>query len=60
MKVIRMKELTQKIGLGKSTIYRKINAKQFPVPFTIGMGRAAGWLESDIDEWIRQQLPPGR
>jgi len=58
MNILRMKQLTEKIGLAKATIYRKIQNGAFPKPFVIGDGRAAGWLESDIDAWITQQIQP--
>ncbi|MBE5215200.1 AlpA family phage regulatory protein [Pectobacterium quasiaquaticum] len=28
---------------------------QFPAPFSITGGRAVGWREADIDEWIVRQ-----
>jgi prophage regulatory protein len=55
LNIIRMKRLAEKIGLGESTIFRKIAAGEFPKPFPIGQGRAVGWRESDVDEWIERQ-----
>lgn len=55
LKVIRMRELTQKVGLCKSAIYQLIRDGGFPAPFAIAGGRARGWLESTIDEWITAQ-----
>jgi len=48
-----MKDLPQKIGLRPSTIYGLIAKGNFPKPFkfTAG-GRAAGWLEQTVDEWL--------
>lgn len=50
-KIIRMRTLTERIGLSKSEIYRRIHAGQFAKPISLGP-RAVGWLESDIDAWI--------
>jgi prophage regulatory protein len=52
-RVLRMKDLPQKIGLRPSTIYGLIAKGNFPKPFkfTAG-GRAAGWLEQTVDEWL--------
>jgi prophage regulatory protein len=60
MNIIRMKKLVEKVGLGKSTIYRKIQEGSFPKPFTIGDSKATGWLESDIDAWIQQHIAARR
>lgn len=53
-RVIRIKELTATVGLSRSTIYARINEGTFPKPFPIG-GRLVGWLESDIQLWIKEQ-----
>ena len=52
-RVIRMKELPSKIGFQPSTIYELIAKGKFPAPFKlVPGGRAAGWLEATIDDWI--------
>ena len=54
--VLRMKDLPKKIGFQPSTIYELIAKGKFPAPFKLVQGgRAAGWLESTIDEWISSQ-----
>ena len=51
--VLRMKDLPKKIGFQPSTIYELISKKKFPAPFKlVPGGRAAGWLESTVDEWL--------
>ncbi|MCP1116914.1 prophage regulatory protein [Robbsia andropogonis] len=56
MKVLRMKDLPEKVGLGKTTIYRMIEENQFPRPFPLtergGPSGPVGWLESDVNTWI--------
>ena len=57
--VLRMKDLPKKIGFQPSTIYELIAKGKFPPPFKLVQGgRAAGWLEATIDDWIaaREQL----
>ena len=52
-RVLRMKELAHKISFQPSTIYGLIAKGKFPAPFKlISGGRAAGWLEATIDDWI--------
>ena len=56
IRTLRMKDLPSKVGFQPSTIYQLISKGQFPVPFKLTpSGRAAGWLESTIDEWISSQ-----
>lgn len=53
MKVYRMSELTQIVGLGRSTIYSMIARGEFPVGFKLG-SRARGWEKSCIEKWLEQ------
>jgi prophage regulatory protein len=53
--ILRLPKVTAKTGLAKSTIYKKISIKEFPCPISLG-AKAVGWLESDIDNWIEQQI----
>ena len=53
VRTIRMRELTQKVNLRPSTIYGLIAKGKFPPSHKlVPGGRAAGWLESTIDEWL--------
>ncbi|VWD15268.1 helix-turn-helix transcriptional regulator [Burkholderia contaminans] len=54
MKALRMKDVTVKVGLGQSTLYRMIQAGTFPKPFELVPGRTA-WLEEDIDAWLAEK-----
>lgn len=53
-RVLRIKAVCVKTGLGRSTIYLKMSQSQFPNPIKIGV-RAIGWLESDVDAWIESR-----
>ena len=39
-------------GLSRSTIYVRLEQGRFPRPVSLG-ARAIGWIESEVDEWIR-------
>jgi prophage regulatory protein len=53
-RIVRMKDLPSKIGFQPSTIYGLIAEGKFPAPHKlVPGGRAAGWLESTIDAWIK-------
>lgn len=53
LRVLRMKDLTDKVGYKPSTIYDLISKGQFPAPMKlVPNGRAIGWFESTVDEWL--------
>ena len=55
LRVLRMKELTEKVGYKPSTIYDLISKGLFPAPMKlVPNGRAIGWFESTIDEWLME------
>ena len=55
-RILRMKDLPSKTGFQPSTIYEFIAKGKFPAPFKlVPGGRAAGWLENTVDDWITAQ-----
>lgn len=55
-RILRMRQLAEKLSLSDSHIYALIQLNQFPKPFTlVHGGRAMGWYESDIDAWLAQR-----
>ena len=55
MRLIRLKEVIDCTGLGRSSIYSYISEGQFPKPVSIG-GRAVAWVESEVNEWIMDKI----
>ena len=53
-RLIRLKEVQHRVGLGRSTIYRWMAEGRFPKPVQLG-GHAVAWPQEAIDEWIRQR-----
>jgi prophage regulatory protein len=52
-RILRMRDNCKKVGLCQSSIFALVNRGLFPKPFSlVPGGRAVGWLEEDIDEWI--------
>lgn len=51
MKVLRIYEVLDRVGLSKSTLWRYIGEGEFPPPIKLGP-RASGWIEQEIDDWI--------
>jgi len=53
--ILRLPAVKARIGLSRSTIYLRIAEGTFPRPVSLGL-RAVGWLESEIDAWLHQQV----
>jgi prophage regulatory protein len=54
MRYIRFKELRKLVPLGRTTIWRMMREGRFPRSRRIGKA-AAAWLESEVEEWIRER-----
>ena len=55
IRILRMKDLPSKIGFQPSTIYELIAKGKFPAPFKlVAGGRASGWFEDTIDQWLQE------
>ena len=54
-RLIRFKEVQNRVGLGRSTIYRWMAEGKFPKPVQLG-GYAVAWAEDDIQLWISSRL----
>ncbi len=55
-RLLRLRDVTERTGLGSSTIYRYINAGTFPAPVKIG-GVTARWRESAVEAWMDGLTP---
>ena len=58
-KILRLPDVIERVGFSRSTIYDFIAKGRFPEPIHIGI-RAVGWLDSDINDWITQQVNQSR
>ena len=58
-RIIRFHQVQARTGLSRSTIYRRLAGGSFPRPLSLG-ARAVGWIESEVDEWIRQRIVASR
>ncbi|MCD8566655.1 MAG: AlpA family transcriptional regulator [Alphaproteobacteria bacterium] len=59
LKILRLPEVMAKTGLSRSTIYAYMTAGNFPSPIQLGL-RAVGWLDADIEAWIKSRKSHGR
>ena len=56
---LRLPEVLELTGLSRSTIYVRLAAGCFPRPVALG-GRAVGWIEAEVDEWVRERIAESR
>lgn len=54
-RLLRMPDVITLTGLPRSTIYFKMKNKEFPNQVQIG-SRSVAWLESEVYEWINNNL----
>ena len=56
---LRRPEVVFRTGLSRSTIKVRMREGCFPRPVLLG-GRAVGWIEAEVDEWIRERIAESR
>lgn len=57
--ILRLPAVKTSTGLSRSTIYLRVAEGTFPKPVSLG-GRAVGWLEAEIQDWLRQRIEASR
>ena len=58
-RILRLPEVRHSTGLSRSTIYLRIAEGRFPKPVSLG-GRAVGWLEAEVQEWLERRIEASR
>ena len=48
--IMRMAAVVRFTGIGRSTIYKLVAQRRFPMPIRLG-DRAVGWRRSDLERW---------
>ena len=54
-KILRLKDVMERTGLSRATIYKLIKENSFPAQINI-TERCVGWSEDDIHDWVLQKL----
>ena len=57
--ILRLPKVKERTGLSRATIYLRMQQGSFPNSISLG-ARAVGWLESDINFWIEEQIARSR
>ena len=58
-RIVRLPDVMARTGLSRSTIYVRLGKGSFPKSVQLG-ARAVGWIEAEVDEWIRRQIAVSR
>lgn len=59
--LLRRSDVEARTGLARATIYNLVRAGKFPPPIPLTeSGRAVGWLESDINQYLRSRIDAAR
>ena len=58
LRILRLKEVLQRVGISRAQLYSLMGEDRFPRNFGLSGpgGRAVGWLESDIDDWVASRV----
>ena len=59
IKLLKINQVCELTGLGRSTVYAKVAEESFPAPIKIG-ARASAWIESEIEAWIEEKIKASR
>lgn len=51
-RLIRLKEVQHRVGLGRSTIYKRMSDGRFPKSRSLGP-KCVVWVEAEIVEWVK-------
>jgi prophage regulatory protein len=58
--LLRRRDVEARTGLKRSALYKLMNAGTFPTQVKLGIGACVAWVESDVDQWIQDQIDNGR
>ena len=59
-KLLKIDDVTAKVRQSRAWVYEKTKRKRFPAPIHIDGSRISRWVESDVDQWIAEQVAATR
>lgn len=59
VRILRVRQVGERTGLSRSTIYELVAEGLLPPPVRVGH-RTVGWVESEIDEFLRRRIAQSR
>ena len=58
-RLIRFPSVLNQVGLGRTSVYEKIKAGDFPKPIHIG-ARAVAFDSEAVDKWVEKTIEEGK
>lgn len=55
VRIIRLPEVINRVGLKRAAIYLYVGRGEFPKQINLGP-RAVGWLEHEVDAWVTARI----
>jgi len=55
MKILRLTDVINLTGLGRSSIYKLMAVGDFPLSVPL-FNRSVGWVEQEVLDWIKQRI----
>ena len=52
---LRLPQVMEKTGIGRSSIYAKVRDGSFPPPIQLSQ-RIIAWIEDEIDAWMEERI----
>lgn len=59
MRLIKLSEVMNMTALSRATIYRKMEAGEFPQRINLG-ARNVAWEEGEVHEWVEEMVANSR
>ena len=56
MKLLTVNTVLDYTGFKKSTLYTWIRENRFPKPITLHGSRSVRWVDTDVQNWINEQI----
>jgi len=58
-RLLRLEEVKERVGIGRSQIYKLMQDGRFPRCIKVG-GRASAWVAAEVDDWITKCIEDSR
>lgn len=60
VRILRRKKVEARTGLSRSTLYALIAANKFPKPIQLTGAQSVGWIEAEVDSYLRERIAASR
>lgn len=57
-RILRVPETLSRVGFGRTSLWRRVRAGEFPAPRQLG-GGMIGFLESEVSAWLESRPKVG-